>query len=1195
MSGTLGNLSVVLTLDDAGFTVGIIRATAAASKLQGAVDGLQRSIAGTNSTFGAASSAASSWGQSVQNAAAAAQSALASATAAMASAMQQQVQATQQATTALTSQLSMIQNVQAAASKGATFNLSGGSSGLTFNASSLAALATGLLGIGTAAGLMGEGLKLADRAFDGAITQGDRMTASLNQLQAVTGSSRDAAATMYDQITAAAIRTGTATSDLSHTTVQLLTALTPLGQTPEQVLKIATTLAQLQAVSGTSAGAATRAIRELIESLSEGTAQLRQLQVLSRDDPALFSAMAKALHTTAGGLMEMASAGKLTATTMVDMLNTMGVNVEKTFNSVPRTLEQSRTSLSDSLSKLAADLDHTLGGSKTLAAWDRMWAGIAQSLDHAVDGSIGPKLAEANREVATFQAQLAKPTTATAFGLPDDRGEIRAQLAQAIAYRDALQRQADAQNSVSDATAKLNKAAAEQAAVIDAAQKAMAALGLEHGKAESSQQGLTSAIAAGGDAMVNYNGGLIHASELLSALAAKASPAAEAIAGLNAELVKANAADAGGLQSRLTDALLKADPLDTTGRGVNLSADQRNQIQAGVNALVVAQGQKDVQAAMDKLHLAQAAALGRSRHDGGLAENLERARQQRATFIRDHGNSPAAVSEADQISSADTQAARLTASSTTTAAQAKPVDNFITELKEKIAGFKATIDDADAAEAKFLSRIATTQALKGHSAQMTALVHQYEEFKREAELAGKANEANQKVQGYNQTATDALASFQVPDGLYHTDLQKEYLKNSQEINKQIAILQKAIQGGAYNSSAADLATANQRLAYDQATLQKMNDASLEASFDAMQREISTDRLANRNDGGKDELMELSAQQGDYKKGIGQLFDDGSLGAGQNALDKKKQLETELASWVQLKQADILNANKDQLQKTADEWGDWEKMLTTDANSMFGQLANAFEETGKKGSKAWTDIGNSAIKMIEDLTMKLAGSQLLTLVDQLWTGKGANGQTGIAGTAAGGTSTGGLGGLLTASGGLSGILTGLGKSLLPGLFGPSQATLTSNITSSGDIMAAYGHHAGGLAGGEPTFMRNVPANLFSGALRYHTDGLAGDEVPAILQQGEGVFTKGQMAAMGMQSSAMQSLATAVSKASTPSVPSDITSPGNYNYNMSGVASNVGSQTSGGNAGSGNVVVNLHNQTGRRSTPWPRRPGSTVSRW
>ena len=66
---------------------------------------------------------------------------------------------------------------------------------------------------------------------------------------------------------------------------------------------------------------------------------------------------------------------------------------------------------------------------------------------------------------------------------------------------------------------------------------------------------------------------------------------------------------------------------------------------------------------------------------------------------------------------------------------------------------------------------------------------------------------------------------------------------------------------------------------------------------------------------------------------------------------------------------------------------------------------------------------------------------------------------------------------------------------------------------GGLMKAIGLHSGGIVGREATFMRAVDTSAFIGAPRYHTGGIAGDEVPAILRRGEGVFTPEQMAALG----------------------------------------------------------------------------------
>lgn len=100
-------------------------------------------------------------------------------------------------------------------------------------------------------------------------------------------------------------------------------------------------------------------------------------------------------------------------------------------------------------------------------------------------------------------------------------------------------------------------------------------------------------------------------------------------------------------------------------------------------------------------------------------------------------------------------------------------------------------------------------------------------------------------------------------------------------------------------------------------------------------------------------------------------------------------------------------------------------------------------------------------------------------------------------------------------GLMGVLTNAAGAYFGGAgsgYGQTsaQAAVGADINSAG----MGGFHSGGIIGGDaPTFIRNVPLAAFSGAPRYHTGGIAGDEVPAILRKGEGVFTEGQMKAMG----------------------------------------------------------------------------------
>lgn len=72
--------------------------------------------------------------------------------------------------------------------------------------------------------------------------------------------------------------------------------------------------------------------------------------------------------------------------------------------------------------------------------------------------------------------------------------------------------------------------------------------------------------------------------------------------------------------------------------------------------------------------------------------------------------------------------------------------------------------------------------------------------------------------------------------------------------------------------------------------------------------------------------------------------------------------------------------------------------------------------------------------------------------------------------------------------------------------PIMGGLFGNGGVASGIGSFFGFHTGGLAGVDaPTFVRSLP--------KYHTGGIAGDEVPAILKRGEGVFTEGQMKAIG----------------------------------------------------------------------------------
>lgn len=97
-------------------------------------------------------------------------------------------------------------------------------------------------------------------------------------------------------------------------------------------------------------------------------------------------------------------------------------------------------------------------------------------------------------------------------------------------------------------------------------------------------------------------------------------------------------------------------------------------------------------------------------------------------------------------------------------------------------------------------------------------------------------------------------------------------------------------------------------------------------------------------------------------------------------------------------------------------------------------------------------------------------------------------------------------------------------MLAGGVGGGSAAPIGVTGGAGPHVVPTFQHGGGLIGAEHSYRGAFPASLWADAPRFHSGGwLKGDEVPAILQRGEAVFTAGQMRALGMQMSAARQAA------------------------------------------------------------------------
>ncbi|MEI6158372.1 MAG: phage tail length tape measure family protein [Roseococcus sp.] len=147
---------------------------------------------------------------------------------------------------------------------------------------------------------------------------------------------------------------------------------------------------------------------------------------------------------------------------------------------------------------------------------------------------------------------------------------------------------------------------------------------------------------------------------------------------------------------------------------------------------------------------------------------------------------------------------------------------------------------------------------------------------------------------------------------------------------------------------------------------------------------------------------------------------------------------------------------------------------------FDRIGSAITQAsvnGQSGFKNLRNVGNAVASELQQAFLRLA------LLNPIKNALGGNSPT-----------------LGDAAGGLMKIFGGGGGETFNGL------PVVSNITVA---------HSGAIIGLESPASRSVDPSIFATAPRFHTGGmpgLAADEVPAILQRGEGVFTPEQMRAL-----------------------------------------------------------------------------------
>lgn len=217
-------------------------------------------------------------------------------------------------------------------------------------------------------------------------------------------------------------------------------------------------------------------------------------------------------------------------------------------------------------------------------------------------------------------------------------------------------------------------------------------------------------------------------------------------------------------------------------------------------------------------------------------------------------------------------------------------------------------------------------------------------------------------------------------------------------------------------------------------------------------------------------------------------------------DKRRALETALPGLANSGNADkaaelaqatdeVIVALNDSLadrlkpgwQKQLDGWRDTTRLMKDSHNTMMDGLLRNAED-------AWVQLATTGKFNVKSLVNSVIAEMARVQFRKFAANIGG----------------GSLGGLLGTMGKLFGFVGGAGS---------AAGAAGSHLDAGSSLLMATVAHEGALVGTGEGRSRSLPASTWRGATRYHTGGLAGNEVPAILQRGEGVFTAGQMRAIG----------------------------------------------------------------------------------
>lgn len=246
----------------------------------------------------------------------------------------------------------------------------------------------------------------------------------------------------------------------------------------------------------------------------------------------------------------------------------------------------------------------------------------------------------------------------------------------------------------------------------------------------------------------------------------------------------------------------------------------------------------------------------------------------------------------------------------------------------------------------------------------------------------------------------------------------------------------------------------------------------------------------------------------------------------NAQDRM-ELEERLAEFIKTKREQIARDTEGPIAKMMRDWGNLSDNIESSFARAFDGMTDALTEFVMTGKLSFTSLANSLIRDLIRISIRAAASGIFNLLKP-----GGGGMD-----------------LLTSVGGWIG-------SFFSG--GGTAAGASSGLSA----------HTGAIVGKGGKAI-TISDSLLAGAQRYHKGSLRPDELPAILQKGEAVFTADQLAELGRLNRSYEFV-----ERSLGAINSALTAP------MSAMPSMPAAPMSGAGGMAPPVTVNIINQSGQQ---------------